>query len=208
MILDKRMSSLRLLMEDGDTFKANLIMIKALILIGGKSTRMGHDKYLIEVDGKPQYQILHEMASSLGLETYISCSKEQIHHIDGKYSTITDEYEAIGPIGGIASAILTDKKTSWLVLSCDLIALKSETIKTLLEANDNNYDIVTYGNESDGFWETTCTIYNPEAFIVIKRKVRDEQYKIQELLRKCTVKALTPPQGDELKNANTPEDLI
>ena len=183
-------------------------MIKALILIGGKSTRMGNDKFLLEVNGKPQYQHLHELLSSLGLPVYFSCTSEQSENLESSYNRITDNHDAIGPIGGIASAILEDKKSSWLVVACDLIALKPEAIQNLIAANDDRiYDIVTYGDESDGFLETTCTIYNPGSFIVIKRKVRNQQYKLQELMQKCTVKTLIPPESDVLKNANTPADL-
>lgn len=183
-------------------------MIKALILIGGKSRRMGRDKFLLDVNGKPQYQFVHDILSSLELPVYISCTAEQSVNLDSQYNTIIDQHDSIGPIGGIASAIRADKKSSWLVVACDLIALDAEAISALIEANNEKiYDITTYGNESDGFVETTCTIYNPGAFIVIKRKVRDEQYKLQELMRKCTVKTLDPPKNNALKNANTPNEL-
>ncbi len=184
-------------------------MIKALILTGGKSSRMGTDKFLMKVnEDKPQYLFIYEMLTTLGVEVYFSCTSEQSKEIGSQYNTIVDKYDGIGPIGGIASAVLTDNKTSWLVVACDLINLTPDALNVLLSANDDRmYDIVTYGGETDGFLETTLTIYNPGAFIVIKRKVRDQQYKLQELMKKCTVKAIKPVDKKILRNANTPEDL-
>jgi molybdenum cofactor guanylyltransferase len=183
-------------------------MMKALILVGGKSSRMGVDKYLLEVNGKPQYQYIYEMLQELNIPAFISCTSDQSININSQYNTIIDQYNEIGPIGGLASAILADKKSSWLLIACDLINLKSEAILDLIKANnDHVYDIVTFGTEQDGFLETTLTIYNPGSFIVIKRKVRDQQHKMQELMRKCTVKTILPKEKSWLKNANTKEDL-
>ncbi|REE05629.1 molybdenum cofactor guanylyltransferase [Marinoscillum furvescens] len=182
-------------------------MIKALILTGGKSTRMGTDKFLMEVNGKPQYQHLYELLTGLGLETYLSCSAEQVKKLHGSVPLIKDIHDGIGPIGGLAAAITAFPDTSWLVVACDLIHFEVETVNELLRADDENYDVITYQQEGSSFFETTCTLYHPSAYIVIRRNIRNGDYSLQSVLKKSMVKTIVPSNPQWLKNANSREDL-
>lgn len=182
-------------------------MIKALILTGGQSTRMGADKFLMEINGKPQYQHLYELLTGLGLETYLSCSAEQVSKLRGAVPVIKDIHEGIGPIGGLAAAITAFPDASWLVVACDLIHLTPESVKVLLDADEANFDVITYQQEGSPFFETTCTIYHPSSYIVVRRTIRNGDYSLQTVLKKSVVKTIAPADANWLKNANRKEDL-
>ena len=180
-------------------------MIKCLILTGGESSRMGEEKYLIEDNGTPQYQHLYELLTAQGFPVYISCNERQAEVIPDTYNKLVDTYDQIGPIGGLATAIAHDAKCSWLVVACDLMGLTSDAVTGLIEASAPEYDIVTYRHPESGFYETTLTIYNPGAFIVLKRAIRKEVYSLQDILKKCTTKAIEG-KAEFLVNVNTRED--
>ena len=180
-------------------------MINCLILTGGESSRMGEEKYLLEDNGAPQYQQLYEMLTAQGLPVYISCNERQAEVIPDAYNKLVDAYDQIGPIGGLATAIAEDAKSSWLVVACDLMGLKPEAVTGLISANAPEYDIITYQHPESRFYETTLTIYNPGAFIVLKRAIRKEVYSLQDILKKCATKAIEGSAGF-LVNVNTRED--
>ena len=52
-------------------------ILNALILVGGKSSRMGKDKSRISYHGVEQIQHVKNMTESLGLQTFISCRADQ-----------------------------------------------------------------------------------------------------------------------------------
>jgi molybdopterin-guanine dinucleotide biosynthesis protein A len=72
--------------------------LNGLILAGGKSTRMGQDKGMIDYHGKPQREYLVDLLKPYCLEVFIS-SKENI-----KQNTIADHFDLDSPLNGILSA--------------------------------------------------------------------------------------------------------
>ncbi len=181
--------------------------VKALILIGGKSTRMGEEKYLIGINGKPQYAFLHDLLKAAGVDVFLSINMGQSQAIPPSFNTIVDQYTEIGPMGGLISAIAQDSKCSWLVVACDLIHLDQEGLQNLIEANEEAYDIVTYQQEDSPFFETTCTLYNPGSYILLRRALRNREYSLQNILKKSCVKSVIPHKPEILHNVNAPEDL-
>ncbi|MFY0598496.1 MAG: molybdenum cofactor guanylyltransferase [Cyclobacteriaceae bacterium] len=182
-------------------------MLKALILIGGKSTRMGRDKFLLEPNGKPQYIHLHEMLMALELETFISCNDGQNALIPSSYKKVLDLKDSIGPIGGLYSAIKEDPESSWLVIACDLIKINKVSLKQLIDSYSGDCDIVTFQKEDSSYFETTATIYKPSCFKLINEHVDTGNYSLQRILKKSKVKTLAG-SDEVLKNANSSEDLL
>ncbi|WP_258105740.1 molybdenum cofactor guanylyltransferase [Marinoscillum sp. MHG1-6] len=181
--------------------------MKGLILIGGKSQRMGSDKYLMDIHGLPQYLHLYELLSSFQIDVYVSCSQSQQAEIDDETPKIVDTYNAIGPMGGVISAMGNDPKSSWLVVACDLMNLTKESVQNLMGQQDKAYDVIAYQKPDNSFFETTITIYNPSAHSVILKQVHAGDYSLQSALQKLTVKEVVPEDFEALKNFNHPKDL-
>lgn len=182
-------------------------MLNAIILIGGKSERMGTDKYQLKVHDKPQYIRLYEMLSEEDISPYLSCSKQQFDQIPNDFSKIADRYDGIGPIGGLASAIYHDHKNPILLVACDLINLTKKGIQRLIDQNDDSFDVVTYQKKGTDFKETTLTIYNPTSFSYIKQAVDEREFSLVGILKRCKVKSIDVEDNSVLKNANTRDDL-
>lgn len=182
-------------------------MLKALILIGGESSRMGKEKYLLEFNGKPQYVYLAGLLKNLNLPVYISCNKHQIKEIPDDYNKIKDLYEGIGPMGGIISAFQSDTHSDWLVLACDLILLDNEAISKLIENNHSSFEIITFQKKGFDKPETTASIYRNNTYSRFKDALENTSFSLQNILRNCKVKTITPLENTKLWNANTQEEL-
>ena len=103
--------------------------IAAAVLIGGRSTRMGSPKedVIIPGDGRTFLdRICDEVDSCFGeylCKRYLSVRKGQKKTREG-YTLVEDEYDDIGPMGGLISVLKTaagDGCDAVLLLACDMI---------------------------------------------------------------------------------------
>lgn len=181
-------------------------MLKALVLIGGSSSRMGSDKFLMEINGKPQYLHLYHMISDLGIPTFISCTSDQTNKIPEDIPLLIDKFKSIGPIGGLATAIKHYPDTDWMVVACDLINLQPTTIQELISQNKGK-GIVTFQKEESAFPETTITIYCTDVFETVENAVSQGKNSLQGILKSSNVHKIVPRSPSHLKNVNTRADL-
>ncbi len=181
-------------------------MINGLILIGGKSSRMGRDKYEIPFHDKAQYQHISELLQRLKIPFYISCNKSQESRIVREFNTIVDQYDSIGPMGGILSAKAAIPDSAWLVIACDLPFISQQNIETLLQERNPNADITTFQLD-DRFYETTFSIYEPSAFRALSEAAQSGNYRLQAVLRTLDLKVIKPKNPQDFLNVNTPADL-
>ena len=191
-------------------------MLKALILCGGKSTRMsGKDKAMIEVHGQAQYAHLFQLLTELNLPTLLSCNTQQMSSIPSRYPKLKDVYEAIGPMGGIASAMQADTEADWLVLACDLYLINRASIEKLIEVAELSVElsaksppeVITYQKEGSDYMETTITIYKKEIRPIIQEAILKKQFSLQKILRKVKTHILRPVSEKAIQNFNTEFEL-
>src|SRR5688500_16588132 len=91
----------------------------AVLLAGGRSTRMGFDKATLVIDGQPLWQ--RQLATLRALhphELFIS------GRLDGPYGgagveIIEDDVADLGPLGGIASILRRAESELVLILAID-----------------------------------------------------------------------------------------
>ena len=97
-----------------------------LVLAGGKSTRMGSDKGLIQYHDRPQQEYLYHLLEQVCSKVYLSIRNEQQASVSNEFNVIADQNEYHGPFNGILSAHKAHPNVAWLVLACDLPLLDLE----------------------------------------------------------------------------------
>lgn len=192
-------------------------MLKALILCGGKSTRMGKDKGSLVHNGKTWVQHAMRSAALSKTEVYLSVNHEQLEVYSRLFPTenfILDNFDSIqGPLKGIMSAHKQYPQADWLVLACDMPMISYRTIAALLKNyySDSQSDFYIY-KDKDGFHQPFPGIYSGQAlkwvynFDLIGKL---NSHSIKNILEMGTVNYLEVPEGrkDELINFNKEEDL-
>ncbi len=181
-------------------------MIKALILIGGKSKRLGRNKYLLDFHGVPQFRYLMSVLEKAGLDTYLSCNREQNDKLPAELPKIVDKYPNIGPKGGILSAFEKFPKTAWLTIACDLPFVNTENILALLKHRDRDCQVTTY-RANENFLETTFTIYESSSYKRLIETYEDGDHSLQSVLRTVNLKVVSPINQLDVFNVNNKEDL-
>jgi len=179
-----------------------------LVLAGGQSKRMGHDKALIRVDGETQLSRAVRLLESFVDRVYVSTRADQQDEDERrKYRQIIDRYEDLGPIAGILSALLEHGDVGWLVLACDLPNIDQTTIRFLLENKSADHPFSAYMGSSDGLPEPLCAYYSAGASSIIKAFIDDGVICPRKVLIRSDTHLLHQPNPAALDNINTPEDL-
>ena len=89
-----------------------------LVLAGGESRRMGHDKALLQRGGQSQLSYLASLLGHCTERVFVSARSDQLNDPErGRFATIADRYEGIGPIAGILSAMDAYPDADWLVVA-------------------------------------------------------------------------------------------
>ena len=177
--------------------------MKALLLIGGKSSRMGTDKSeLIFRNGLTQKQRGLELLSSVCEDVFISVRDDQ----DAAENAIVDAFGEIGPLGAIASAQQADPTATWLVLACDLPLLEQTDLQNLIDSRDPDSDTTYFTSATDGFPEPLCAIWEPSSVKTVREAVDAGKRCPRSILKKLKGKALPSPGLWALANTNTEAD--
>lgn len=190
----------------GEKSTENGPKLKALILAGGMSTRMGTDKGLIDYHGQNQAEFLADLMSKYVSEVKISCRADQTENFSGKYPTLTDRIEGMGPYGGILTAFMDDPNSAWLVLACDLPLVNATTIEGLLEKRDPSSVATSYRNPETDFPEPLLTIWEPKAYSRLLQFMALGYSCPRKVLINSDVNVIESSDPERLMNANTPED--
>jgi molybdopterin-guanine dinucleotide biosynthesis protein A len=182
--------------------------INGLVLAGGKSTRMGTDKTVMQWHGKEQRYYMADVLNEFCEDVYISCREEQASKLDEHYKALPDVFTNMGPYGGILTALQLQPERAWLVVASDLPLLDTDTISFLVAHRDASKMATAFISPHDGLPEPLIAIWEPRSFDVLMQ-YKDEGYKCPRkvlIKNEHDVQLLQAPNPDALMNTNTPED--
>lgn len=135
--------------------------IYGLVLTGGKSTRMGTDKGLIEYHGIPQREYLYQLLQSVCDKVYMSIRREQASEFSPDHHLILDENKFKGPYNGLLSAHNFNPNVAWLVLACDLPLMDLQALEELIGTRDPDKIATACATRESGLPEPLCAIWEP-----------------------------------------------
>ena len=121
----------------------------ALILAGGKSSRMGFDKQFLEINEKRLIDIIIKKLEEEFDEIIIVTNKPEKYK-DFKYKIITDKIVGKGPLSGIHSGLLEAKSQYVFVIACDMPNINMDYIKHMKTSIDNEEIEVCITKYKDG----------------------------------------------------------
>ncbi len=105
-------------LSKSDTLPDTMTNITIAINAGGRSTRMGSDKALLEVGGRPMIEHIIEQTKGLGEQIIITNTPERYAHLG--LPMFGDALPDKGALGGLYTAIQVAAQPYALVLACDM----------------------------------------------------------------------------------------
>ena len=183
------------------------IKLYGLVLSGGKSTRMGKDKGVIQYHNLPQREHVYNLLSQVCDKTFLSIRKEQESEISEGISTVIDMDEYKGPFNGLLSAHYTCPKVAWLVLACDLPLIDLKAINQLIAARDTKKDATAFATRKSGLPEPLAAIWEPRGLANSIDYLKQATSSCpRKFLINSEIKLVFPKDDIVLMNANSEED--
>ncbi len=181
--------------------------VKGLVLAGGKSTRMGQDKGAINYHGQAQALHMSDLLESLGVEPYISCRSEQKSEYQGR-NIVEDRFLGLGPFGAIASAMLEDPNSSWLVVPCDLPLLSKKELRLLLSRRNPFRYATAFLNKDTEFPEPLISIWEPRMYQQLLHFLTLGYSCPRKVLINSQIELIEVDDQSFMMNVNTPEEKL
>jgi molybdopterin-guanine dinucleotide biosynthesis protein A len=179
-----------------------------LVLSGGQSKRMGRDKALLERDGQSQLAFMMALLEPLVDRVFVSTRAAQEDEPERRrFDRIIDQYDDMGPLAGILSAMDAYPGVDWLVVACDLPNIGAETIRHLLANRSEDQPFTAYVSSHDGLPEPLCAIYRSGSAETIRAFADDGIYCPRKILIRSDTSLISQLDPASLDNINTPDDL-
>ncbi len=191
-------------------------MLHGLVLCGGKSSRMGTDKGLLQKGGQTWARITAEKIGDLAIPVFVSINSTQQNAYSALFSPeaiILDTLPLHGPLAGLLAAHSQHPQSDWLVCACDMPDLTQEVLQQLQQVYEQlpEYDCWVFQNK--GEWEPLCGIYSARVLQKIMRIHQVDslvRHSMKFVLEICQTYALTSGETTEsaFKNYNLPGDVM
>ncbi|MCC8358356.1 molybdenum cofactor guanylyltransferase [Salinimicrobium sediminilitoris] len=111
--------------------------IEAFVLAGGKSSRMGKDKGLVNLNNQPMVSYVFQALQEAELPVKIIANSRDYEKFG--FPVCKDVVKERGPMGGLLTAFNNTDAEVVLLISCDMPFVNAEAINLLLKAVDEDY---------------------------------------------------------------------
>lgn len=133
--------------------------VTGFVLAGGKSTRMGQDKAMLQMDGRTLLERALEVLRQVASEVRILGPRER--YAGYGVPVIEDIFPGCGPLGGIHAALSSAQTRLNLIIAVDTPFLSAEFLRFIAECAWSSGATVTTP-EIAGYRQPLCSVYSRE----------------------------------------------
>jgi molybdopterin-guanine dinucleotide biosynthesis protein A len=184
--------------------------VAGAVLAGGFSRRMGRDKALLPLDGRPLLITALEALRAAGCQPL----RVGVRELPSPYDDLIDAQraEAVadlrpgqGPLAGL-EALLAECPAEWLlVVACDMPRLDPALLRTLVERRDAGLQAVV--PRAAGRAQPLHALYHRDALAPIRAALDAGQRSATRLVERLRVAWVDMEDAASFTNVNEPGDL-
>ena len=184
--------------------------LTGLLLAGGLSSRMGHDKATLLIDDQPLWARQMAVLRQLRPEAIFISARVAPDWAPPDAKVLLDFPPSRGPLSGIAAALAKLRGSHLLALGVDLVDMSSEHLAKLRDMTEPGRGVIPRHRDH---LEPVAAIYPREAASLAQKALALQDVSLHsfagELLREGFLReyAVTPEEAGLYVNLNTPEDL-
>lgn len=178
--------------------------IEAIILAGGKSSRMGNDKGLALLNNKPMVAHVIDTLKQITDDVIIISNQEEYNKFG--LPVYGDLIKESGPLAGIYTGLFYSKNNKNVVLSCDVPLVSVELLNFLIK-NSEGFDVtIPIKNNKT---HQIIGIYDKKCIPTFKNELEQNQRKIKVAIEKVNLNIVDANQFNEKEftNVNTPTEF-
>lgn len=180
-----------------------------IILAGGESRRMGTDKALLDLNGRPMIEHVLAVFTGLFRKTIIVTNTPDRYRMYDAELT-GDVLDIRGPLTGIYSGLLRSDDEFNFVAACDMPFMNPRLIAYMGGLAAGRDAVVPMFS---GFLEPLHAVYRKGILPIIERQVREEDRRIRGMFDHIQVRYVSEeeivrfdPQKRSFRNLNTPKE--
>ncbi len=181
-------------------------------MAGGQSRRMGRDKRLLEVKGKPFLDHVCTVLNEVFNEVIVVGSQYDYDCAHLRVRYVTDAIPEKGSIGGLYTGLLESTTPYCFVVGCDMPFLNKDVIQRLCSQPERDVTLVRLATGL----QTLHARYSQQCLFVVQEMIAKKELRIQALVDDARLAVQLMPESlfDDLDphrhsflNMNTPADL-
>lgn len=181
----------------------------AIILAGGKSSRMGFDKQFLKID---QRRLMDSMIHKLSkeFEEIIIVTNKPEHYIGLGHKITGDIIENMGPLGGIHAGLTISSSEYSLIVACDMPNINMDYIKFMKEQIGKYGCTTRFGSSLEPF----ISLYSKDVIKNIEEYLESNRRSMHSFIPTIefnyieeSVAREFSPNWDMFLNLNTRDDL-
>jgi len=204
----------RIVVSDGESFDLDLADIdvldggwamradaSAIIMAGGESLRMGRDKAVLDVGGRPLIEQIRDRVRPHFKEIVISAADAGAYAFLGE-RVVPDLVGGQGPLMGIVSALEACEHDRAFVVACDMPELDVTLMKRLLRESRAADAVIPVA--PGGHIEPLFAVYTKAVLPAARAALDSGERRIRSFFGDCELKYVHVATGP--RNLNTPQD--
>jgi molybdenum cofactor guanylyltransferase len=185
--------------------------VTGLILLGGKSSRYGSNKALVEIDGvRLVDRVAGVMKSIFHRLILVTNTPEEYAYL--QIPMVEDLIKGLGPMGGVYTGLMTLSDELGFFVACDMPFLSESLIRHMVDVRDD-FDAVV--PRMDWMLEPLHALYSKKCLSVIQEAIEQHQHQIVKCLAGMRVRYVDEkelrswdPDLRSFFNINKPQDLL
>jgi molybdopterin-guanine dinucleotide biosynthesis protein A len=188
--------------------------ISVIILAGGRSLRLGHDKILEKIGDKGLLERVISRIDTFSENIIIVTAHERTFAPLAKYpkvKTVSDILPGQGSLGGIYTGLITSSSFYNLVVAADMPFLNESLLRYMIDKAEGNDFVLP---RVEGLFEPLHAVYSRNCIAPIKTILEQGKRVIIELFNYVKVRYIETEEVDRFDprhlsffNINTREEL-
>lgn len=175
----------------------------AIILAGGKSSRMGRDKASLDINGKQSLIRLRQLLAPYFDEIIVSVNREKAVSLDG-VRIVRDNKDGQGPLMGIYSALRQSHSATNFIIACDIPNVNMTLLFELLsQSEDHDIAVPSF---TQGEFEPLFAVYTKHVVPAAQKLLEAHRRRIACLFEVCETAVVSSSDNAWYVNLNTPDD--
>jgi len=180
-----------------------------VLLAGGRSSRMGREKPLLEIGGR---LLIERVAAAVVLcasKTVVVTNRPELYSFLN-LPTIQDTWPGRGPLAGIHAGLRHATCERILVVACDYPFLDAATLRRITAEDPAGGVIVPF---IDGKLQPLCALYSVSVLPLVETSIASGELMVSSLLARLPQRVVQQralggaAASRTFFNVNTPEDL-
>ncbi|HEY9232373.1 MAG TPA: molybdenum cofactor guanylyltransferase [Blastocatellia bacterium] len=182
---------------------------EGFVTAGGKSSRMGHDKAWLELDGATMIERVIAALRPVTARVTIIANRPEYTRLT--LPVVADTHADVGPLEAIRTALVNSRQPRVVLVGCDLPFVTPPLFTHLLRVGGDAQAVVPL--DDSGQIEPLCAIYSTAALTAVSGLIAAGERKVSRLFERIPTRFVA---FDELRhldgarrffeNVNSPED--